>query len=77
MEKLWGRKCPGVGCHHHYTERLEDAAQRICFGPTTGPEESVVKKFKGWFNDEGKDKDLTNVRYQKISICNDQMQDRN
>ena len=49
-EKAWGVKTPGFGCHHHYAERLEDAAQRECFGPTNGPEEAIVKKIKSWWN---------------------------
>ena len=63
VELCWGGKCPGMGCHHHYTERLEDCAQRHCLGPTTGPEEKVVRKFKGWFNDLPTEaKDLQNVK---------------
>ena len=57
VAKQWGGKCPG--CHHHYAERLEDAAQRHLFGPTSSPEETVV--WKGWFNDKDKEKDLLNV----------------
>ena len=66
MEKAWGRKCPGLGCFHHYAERLEDAAQRHCFGPTSGPEEAVVKKFKAHWNSLTKEaKDLSKVNNQR------------
>ena len=54
-EEAWGGKTPGMGCHHHYSEQLEDAAYRECFGPTSGPEETFVKKIKEWFNEAEKD----------------------
>ena len=31
-------------------ERLEDAAMRTVFGPTTSPEEGFAKKYKTWAN---------------------------
>ena len=63
VERAWGGgKTPGLGCHHHYTERLEDAAQQHCLGATTSPEEAIVRKFKGWFNNLiYEEKDLAKV----------------
>ena len=60
VEEAWGGKTPGLGCFHHYVERLENAAQRECFGPTCGPEEGHIKQIKEWFNDE-KEKSLEQV----------------
>ena len=50
VEKEMNAKMPMMGCHHHYIERLEDAAAREAYGPSTAPEEGFAKRFKSWFN---------------------------
>ena len=40
-----------MGCKDHVIERLEEAAFRVEFGPTTSPEEEFARRFKNWFND--------------------------
>ena len=52
VEAEFDAKIPAAGCHHHYVERLEDAAQREAFGPTSAPEEGYAKRIKMWWNED-------------------------
>ena len=56
-------KAPMLGCAHHYIERLEDAACREAFGPTTAPEEGFAARFKSWFNESKNTLDCENVNH--------------
>ena len=71
IEKDMKLKCPGFGCHHHMTERLEDAAMHHVHEPTSSPEEGISKNFKTWLNAPG-EKHVNNVRevnYKKIVLA--------
>ena len=61
LEKEFGSKASAIECHHHVVELHEEAAFRTEFGPTTGPEEDVVKKIKEWHNTTP-DKDFQNAK---------------
>ena len=51
IEKVGSKgKVPVMGCVSHVIERMEDAAFRYEFGPTTSPEEAFARRVKEWFN---------------------------